>query len=214
MERCNNPPVKNLITLGSQHQGVMTLPGCKETSSLSIKTQSSSTSWFERTPFGVLVQFIRELINEDPECSWWKQLLKMGVYSPLVRSQVVQAQYFKDLNQLPDYLQHNQFLLDINNDGPKKNSAYAKRLASLQGFYMYIFEDDSIVVPRESGWFGIFDPKEGRVKFLAEQALFQEDWLGLKQLDDRKALYFRKLPGEHLRLSGEFLRGELAELLS
>lgn len=28
VERCNDPPVHTLITLGSQHQGIMDLPGC------------------------------------------------------------------------------------------------------------------------------------------------------------------------------------------
>jgi len=28
VERCNDPPVKRLITVGAQHQGIMNLPGC------------------------------------------------------------------------------------------------------------------------------------------------------------------------------------------
>lgn len=213
MERCNSPPVKNLITLGSQHQGVMSLPGCKETSRLSVSARADESSWFDRTPFGLFLQLIRELVREDSDCSWWKQLLKLGVYSPIVRSKVVQAQYFKDPHELQDYLDHNQFLLDINNDGPKKNSVYAERLASLTGFYMYIFSQDTVVVPKESGWFGIYDVSSERIKFLAEQPLYTEDWLGLKQLNERGALYFRQLPGEHLRIPDEFIRGELAAIL-
>jgi palmitoyl-protein thioesterase len=212
VQRCNSPPVKNLITLGSQHQGVSTLPGCKE-SSMRAQSSFNPTSWFDRTPLGAFLLLIRELIREDPDCSWWKQLLKMGVYSPLVRSQVVQAQYFKDVTEMRDYLRHNRFLLDINNDGPQKNSLYAERLASLRGFYMYIFEEDSVVVPKESGWFGIYNPERGQIDFLANQPLYLEDWLGLRVLAGRNALYFRKLPGEHLRLSREFFQGELADIL-
>lgn len=29
IERCNNPPIRNLVTFGSQHQGIADLPACK-----------------------------------------------------------------------------------------------------------------------------------------------------------------------------------------
>lgn len=213
MQRCNSPPVRKLITLGSQHQGVMALPGCKESSSLIHSTSTANRSWFDRTPFGALMTLIRELIQEDPDCSWWKQLLKMGVYSPIVRSQVVQAQYFKDPTKLQDYLEHNQFLVDINNEVGERNEEYASRMASLSGLYLYMFDGDTVVVPKESGWFGVFDPVDGRIKFLSEQPMYNENRLGLRTLAERDAIYFRKLPGEHLKLSDEFITGELAEIL-
>lgn len=46
VERCNDPPVRTLITLGSQHQGVMALPGCP--------TDSTECSlWNSLMKFGV-----------------------------------------------------------------------------------------------------------------------------------------------------------------
>lgn len=32
VQRCNDPPVHNLITVGSQHNGVADIPGCSEPS--------------------------------------------------------------------------------------------------------------------------------------------------------------------------------------
>lgn len=231
VERCNSPRVKKLITLGSQHQGVMSLPGCTEQveGTLSIeeaeslaKPDGSSTSlweiearlstWFKESFIGKMVALFRK----DDNCTWWKRLLKLGVYSPIVRSEVVQAQYFKDPANLSAYFQHNQFLLDINNDHPdprKRNAQYARNLGSLDAFYMYIFEGDTVVVPKESGWFALQDPKEGRIKYLKELSLWREDRLGLRGLEETGRLFFRSLPGEHLKLSNDFLTGELADIL-
>ena len=232
VERCNTPPVKKLITLGSQHQGVMSLPGCTEKNAgegvLSIEEaeeankprtliqmfsgSQSRAQWFKDS----LVGRITALFQSDHNCSWWKRLLKLGVYSPLVRSQVVQAQYFKDPQNLSAYYQHNQFLLDINNDQPdfsKRNKTYAQNLAKIEAFYMYIFEDDTVVIPKESGWFALHDPKTFRIKYLKELSLYQQDRLGLKLMDEQGKLHFRKLPGEHLKLSNSFINGELADIL-
>ncbi len=142
--------------------------------------------------------------------------MKMGVYSPIVRSQVVQAQYFKDPSNLRAYYENNQFLLNINNDHPdpkQRNQTYAQNMKSLQGFYMYMFERDSVVIPRESSWFALKDHNGLKIKYLTDQQEYREDRLGLKTLNERGALYFRKLPGEHLQLSTEFVEGELADLL-
>lgn len=241
VERCNNPPVRKLITLGSQHQGVMALPGCIEPNSpadstagvLSIeeveaahkprrnlmemftssdRNPGSSKEWFRNSFIGQIFA----LFQSDENCSWWKRLLKLGVYSPVVRSEVVQAQYFKDPQHLSAYFEHNQFLLDINNDHPdprRHNQTYAKNLASLTAFYMYIFEEDTVVVPKESGWFALHDPKTAQIKFLKELSVYNEDRLGLKRLDREGKLFFRKLPGEHLKLSNNFISGELADIL-
>ena len=234
VERCNQPRVKKLITLGSQHQGVMSLPGCieeAEEGDLSIeeieaanaprtslfqifsnKTNQSNRDWFRRSFIGKLVS----LFNSDGQCSWWKRLLKLGVYSPFVRSEVVQAQYFKDPRNLEAYFDNNQFLLNINNDSPdpkKRNSTYANNLSTLDAFYMYIFEDDSVVVPKESGWFALQDPKDAKIKYLKDLSIYKEDRLGLKKLDEEGRLFFRKLPGEHLKLSNDFLTNELPQIL-
>lgn len=218
VERCNAPRVKTLITLGSQHSGVMALPGCRP---LGPTTQSDSStgeqSWFARTPMGRLVSFVRELVQGDSDCSWWKQLVALGVYAPFVRTRVVQAQYFRDPADLDAYYAHNAFLLDINNehlDVKRRNARYAVNLASLDAFYMYMFARDSVVVPRESSWFGTYDVRTRKIRFLADQPLYVDDWLGLRQLAARNALFFRTLPGEHLHIPADFVRNELAVILA
>ena len=55
------------------------------------------------------------------------------------------------------YKAHNVFLADINNDRDTKNSLYKDNLVSLNKFIMFRFKDDTMVVPRDSAWFGWFN---------------------------------------------------------
>ena len=55
------------------------------------------------------------------------------------------------------YKAHNVFLADINNDRDTKTPQYKKNLASLSKFVMFRFKDDTMVVPRDSAWFGWFN---------------------------------------------------------
>jgi palmitoyl-protein thioesterase len=252
VERCNDPPVKRLITLGSPHQGVMAMPGCKETNAglidysvpgnstaeapltlqqlFSRREQVSASEWFRGSPVGQIFTFFQHLFDANYgaasstdsgyRCDWWKKILQMGAYSPLVRSWVMQAQYFKDPRNMGPYYAYNDFLQDINADwleAEKRNATYAVNLGSLEGFYLYMFEEDEIVVPRESSWFGLVDEgsgSEGRILYVAEQpALWDEDRLGLRSLYQNKRLFFRTVPGGHMQLRDDWVRGELVAIL-
>jgi len=72
-----------------------------------------------------------------------QMLLSQGAYAPWVRSNLVQAQYFKDPHNLDEYLAANEFLPDINNERPEKNSQYADNMAALKRFVMIRFDGDT-----------------------------------------------------------------------
>lgn len=146
VQRCNRPPVRNLITLGSQHQGIMGLPGCQNDRSLADEERHAADLELGQAYFP-------EEASSAPsktECSWWQRLIKRGVYTELAQSRIVQAQYFKDPHKMDEYLSASTFLADINNERQVKNDTYIQNLASLQNFVMFMFEQDEQVVPRES----------------------------------------------------------------
>jgi len=72
LERCQHnqgmPKMHKLITLGGQHQGIMNGPQCSGPS-------------FNQTP--------------STACRMVQRMLGLGAYLPWIRSNVVQAQYFK-----------------------------------------------------------------------------------------------------------------------
>ena len=119
---------------------------------------------------------------------------------------MVPAQYFRDPEDLDAYLEHSAFLADINNERPgERNKTYADNLASLERFVMLMFEDDTTVVPKESAWFAEFNRTTGERTLVEDRELYKQDWIGLKELGDRKRLEFLTTPGRHMELSDELL---------
>lgn len=127
-----------------------------------------------------------------------------------MQSHLVPAQYFKATNfttglPTPDYLTHSNFLADINNERVLKNVTYAKNLASLDKFVMYVFEDDTTVIPKESGWFAQTNITSGEVTELRNRTIYKEDWIGLRKLDEKSGLVFKTTQGGHMQLDDEVL---------
>ncbi|KAF8891720.1 Alpha/Beta hydrolase protein [Infundibulicybe gibba] len=115
---------------------------------------------------------------------------------------------------------------------------YARNLATLNSLVLVIFTQDKTVVPKESAWFGsqAVDPDSARpfgessrsgmsqqvmggdntIIPMRMQPLYIEDWIGLRQLDERGAVVLETCEGEHMRISGcwktfveEYVGGEL-----
>jgi palmitoyl-protein thioesterase len=170
IERCNSPPVRSLITFGSQHNGISEFQACG---------------------------------SSDFLCRGSNQLLRSGTWSSFVQSRLVPAQYFRDPADLDTYLEHSNFLADINNERKLKNQTYKENLKKLENFVMYLFDEDVTVVPKETGWFA--EVKDGEVTPLKERAIYKEDWLGLKELDEAGKLKFETIKGRHMALSDEVL---------
>ncbi|OJI99857.1 hypothetical protein ASPVEDRAFT_51158 [Aspergillus versicolor CBS 583.65] len=178
IERCNNPPVRNLVTFGSQHNGI---------------------SEFQECGWGDFV------------CRGAEALLHAGRWSNFVQSQLVPAQYFRDPAELDAYLENSNFLADVNNERAVKNATYKENLSSLNRFAMFMFKDDKIVHPKETSWFAEVDKETGEVTPLREREIYKEDWLGLKELDEKGALEFKTLQGNHMQLAEEDLERVFTE---
>lgn len=167
VERCNSPPIRNLVTIGSQHNGIAAFQECS---------------------FGDII------------CLGAEAILKFGRWSSFVQSRFVPAQYFRDPSDLDAYLENSNFLADANNERAVKNASYKQNLGTLNRLAMYMFRDDTIVHPKESAWFAEVDVASGVVTPLRERAIYKEDWLGLKGLDEKGALEFGTLSGDHMQL--------------
>ena len=176
VERCNDPPVRSLVTYGSQHNGIVEFKAC------------GTTDWL---------------------CKGAMALLSYNTFSHFVQSRLVPAQYFRDPADYDNYLGGSNFLADINNERSDKNTRYAKNLAALSNFVMYMFEDDTTVVPRETSWFQEVNGTE--ITPLRKRELYKEDWLGLKELDKKGGLRFRSITGEHMQISEHALNETMSD---
>jgi palmitoyl-protein thioesterase len=170
IERCNFPPVRSLVTFGSQHNGISEFQAC------------GATDWL---------------------CKGAEGLLRSSTWSSFVQSRLVPAQYFRDPNQYDSYLEFSNFLADINNERALKNQTYKENLEKLERFIMYMFEDDTTVVPKQSSWFA--DVNGTEVTELRKRDIYTEDWIGLKALDKKGGLVFETTPGGHMTLTDKLL---------
>ncbi|GLB37274.1 putative palmitoyl protein thioesterase [Lyophyllum shimeji] len=171
VERYNLPAVHNLITFGSQHMGISDVPPCR---------------------------------SYDLVCQVARRTLRGAVYSKWAQEHLVQAQYFRDPTNMDVYLEANHFLTSINNEVSKsRNQTYARNLASLNKLVLVLFTKDETMVPKESAWFGsearpasvrldgqqkVMTANDTTLIPMRRQPLYQEDWIGLRKLDERGGL--------------------------
>lgn len=71
---------------------------------------------------------------------------------------------------------------------------------------MYMFAEDTTVVPKESAFFGEVNATSETVVRLQDREIYRQDWLGLKRLDEQGRLDFKIAPGGHMQLEEEVLK--------
>ena len=183
VQRCDGLSVRSLVTFGSQHNGIAEFQQCG---------------------------------TFDFLCKGATGLIKGNAWTEYVQGKVVPAQYYRTVNETTgkpteEYLAHSNFLADINNERREKNGTYAEKIAGLEKFVMFVFREDVTVVPKETGWFAEVNATSGEVTPLREMALYKEDWLGLRRLDEKGGLVFKNTTGKHMELSDKDLRDAFGE---
>ncbi|GFZ16538.1 alpha/beta-Hydrolases superfamily protein [Actinidia rufa] len=138
-----------------------------------------------------------------PFCILVDNLIKSEIYSDYIQAHLAPSGYLKLPNNIPAYLEKCRFLPKLNNELPdERNATYKERFSSLQNLVLIMFEQDTILIPKETAWFGYypdgaFDP----VLPPQQTNLYVEDWIGLKSLDTAGRVKYISVPGNHLRIS-------------
>ncbi len=108
------------------------------------------------------------------------------------------ASYWKYRFHYDQYMKHNTYLKDLNNEGPKKNANYKKRIISLNKMLLVKGSLDTIISPRESSWFEFYDQTGLRIVPLKQSDFYKNDYLGIKALDQKNKLKFVSFNKEHV----------------
>jgi len=165
-QRCPNPPMRNLVSVGGQHQGVFGFPRCP--------------------------------INVTSICDQIRRLLNLGAYVKLVQDRLVQAEYWHDPLNEDEYKQYSVFLADINQER-EFNQQYKDNLLKIKNLVLVLFTKDSMVVPRESEWFGFYHEGQDKTMYTMEESkLYRNDTIGLQTLDKQGRLFRLSVEGDHL----------------
>nr|XP_027221193.1 LOW QUALITY PROTEIN: palmitoyl-protein thioesterase 1-like [Penaeus vannamei] len=164
--------------------------------------------------FGGQHQGIFGLPNCPPDnllCEEMRRLLNLGAYIDWIQNSLVQAQYWHDPLHENEYRNASIFLADINN-AEVINESYRENLKKLENFVMVKFEEDSMVVPPESEWFGFYSPgQDSQVLPLQQTQLYIEDRLGLKEMDEAGKLHFLSLAADHLNFDDQWFLEEIVD---
>ncbi|KAK9716328.1 hypothetical protein RND81_06G225700 [Saponaria officinalis] len=141
-------------------------------------------------------------------CILADSLIKSEIYSDYVQSHLAPSGYLKIPNNLEGYLNKCRFLPKLNNEIPgDRNETYKKRFSSLQNLVLIMSEQDTVLVPKETAWFGYYpDGAFSPVLPVQETKLYTEDWIGLKILDEAGRVKFVSVAGNHLRISDEDMK--------
>lgn len=183
VERCNNPPVRSLVTFGTPHNGIADYKVCEDgdwlcRGAMALLHTNTWGAWVQSRL--VPAQYYRDI---DPETGLGSE----------------------------NYLLYSNMLADINNERDLKNETYKSNIASLEKLVMYKFDQDTTVIPAESEWFAEINTTSLKVSPLKERPIYTEDWLGLKQLGDKGGIVFRIAPGQHMHITKEVLEEAFAD---
>ncbi|XP_074303951.1 uncharacterized protein LOC141638437 isoform X2 [Silene latifolia] len=148
-------------------------------------------------------------------CKLADTLIKSEVYSDYIQAHLAPSGYLKIPNNMDGYLDKCRFLPKLNNEIPgERNSTYKKRFSSLENLVLIMFEHDTVLVPKETSWFGYYpDGAFSPLLLPNETKLYIEDWIGLKTLDDAGRLKFVSVAGNHLGISDEDMKKHMVPFL-
>ncbi|KAG8468524.1 hypothetical protein KFE25_013607 [Diacronema lutheri] len=112
-------------------------------------------------------------------------------YTDMLQERLSFANYWRDPFRLPLYRERSSFLADINNERAPRNTTYTANIRSLESMLLVYSTSDTIIIPRESGWFAAFaDNSTDTLVPLEDQPLYREDWIGLRSLAESNRLHF------------------------
>ncbi|KAI9076591.1 hypothetical protein K1719_041577 [Acacia pycnantha] len=141
--------------------------------------------------------------GSGPLCFIVDKLIKSAVYSDFVQENLAPSNYIKIPYAIRDYLKKCSFLPLLNNELPdRKNSTLKERLSSLENLVLIMFENDTILIPKETSWFGYYADDSFKTVLSPKQTqLYSEDWIGLRSMDEGGKVKFASVGGDHLKIS-------------
>lgn len=136
-------------------------------------------------------------------CMIADKLIKSGIYTDYIQAHLAPSGYLKLPTDIPSYLEKCRFLPKLNNElRDERNTTYKERFSSLQNLVLIMFEHDTVLIPKETSWFGYYSDDAFKTITPPQQTkLYIEDWIGLKALDDAGRVKYVSVPGNHLGIS-------------
>ena len=136
-------------------------------------------------------------------CDMVNAIAKNLVYEKEVQDNLVPAGYFRDPSNLDGYLKGSVFLPALNNEIEQTSDAALarkQRFEALNGAMLIMFSNDTMISPRETAWFQPHD-KHDKVLPINQTDFYNNDYIGLKTLDDAGNVTRIMWDGDHLQFT-------------
>ncbi|CAH8277959.1 unnamed protein product [Arabidopsis lyrata] len=153
--------------------------------------------------------------NSGGICNITNEIINGDVYSDFAQDNLAPSGYYKNPHNVTEYLKGCKYLPKLNNERPdQRNQTYKDRFTSLQKLVFVLFQNDTVIVPKESSWFGFYpDGDLTHVLPVSQTKLYIEDWIGLKALARAGKVQFVIVPSAHLIIADEDLVNYVVPLL-
>jgi len=202
VERCNSPPVRNLVTFGSQHQGIADLPACKPVDILCRLAESAMRAGVYSNyaqHHVVSAQYFRNPLDKH---SFQDYLSKNAFLADINNERRINQDYIKRLNSLDNFV-----MLMFSQDtivSPKESAWFASypepNTTSLAEMRMI---DTHLLAQGGAGSTADPTPVPIIPVPLRKSVIYKEDRLGLQKMDKRGALHFETCEGVHMQITKE-----------
>ncbi|CAL0304623.1 unnamed protein product [Lupinus luteus] len=155
------------------------------------------------------------LCGSELVCKFVDAIIELEVYSSIVQAHVAPSGYVKIPTDIAGYISGCKFLPKLNNEIiSERNSTYRKRFSSLQNLVLIMFENDTIIIPKETAWFGYYPDGAFHPVLTPQQTkLYIEDWIGLRTLDEAGKVKFISVSGDHLSISQSDMKRHIVPYL-
>merc|ERR1719361_280854 len=134
-------------------------------------------------------------------CSLVNKVARTLVYLNIVQDHLGPAGYFRDPAQFSRYESDSVFLGKLNNETSAPVSTEKQRFSDLNGLMLVMFEQDTMVYPKESEWFQTLDSSDKSLVALEDTDFYKNDLIGLKTLNEANKVQFVSIDGDHLQFS-------------
>lgn len=116
--------------------------------------------------------------------------------------------YWKNTKDKAGFKTKSPLLADVLNARDQKNATVAENFKSLNSLMLIEATEDTIIVPKESEQFGMWQwgtsGKGSPIMSLQDSEGYKGDWMGLKTLNEAGKLHNSSFEGEHIRFSSEY----------
>ena len=160
---------------------------------------------------------------KTPNCleGFWCNLLTAienhGTLISWFQNNVAPAAYWRDHKNpkfYKEYLEYVKYLPYINNEiQHPKMEQYKQRFSNLNRAGFVLFENDTIIYPRESTQFGEVGA-DGSIVHMKDTEIYKNDAIGLKELEANGKLYLESMPGKnHMEYTNVFFYERMLPIL-